>query len=74
MDLAKPKMQKPDGGALKKLIAACKNYDMDGVDEIMAEILIFRYESDGGLAEWIAGNVKQMNFKEIVEKLSAMDL
>ena len=73
-DKPKPIIKKPNAGILKKLGTACRDYDMDCVDRVMDEILSFRYESDGGLAEWLDENVKQMNFKEIAERLSSLDL
>ena len=66
----KPKRDKPDGDALRRLAAACKAYNMDAMDEIMEEIDSFQYQDDDGLVEWIRENVKRMNLNEIVEKLS----
>jgi len=36
----------------------------------MNEIEAFQYEADDGLAHWLRDNVDQMNYTEIVEKLS----
>jgi CheY-like chemotaxis protein len=69
---SKPKKGKPDIEILSKLLAACRDYDMDAVDEAMAEIENYEYESDDGLAEWLHENVRQMNFKEIIDKLSVL--
>jgi hypothetical protein len=68
----KPKMDKPDGISLLKLIAACNSYDMDGVDAAMKEITKFHYEADDGLVAWLEENVDMMNFEEIIERLSGM--
>jgi len=70
-NFAKPRKDRPDVLALSKLLAACENYDMDGVDAAMAEIEAFEYESDDGLAAWLRMNVDHMNFAQIKEKLSA---
>jgi signal transduction histidine kinase/DNA-binding NarL/FixJ family response regulator len=66
---AKPKKEKPNRELLLKLHDACNDYDMDGVDDTMAELEKFKYESDGELVLWLRENVSQMNFKEIVDKL-----
>ena len=73
-DLQKPKKDKPDSLALKKLLSACEAYDMDAVDAALAEIEAFEYEADEGLAAWLRENVDRMNLTQIKEKLSALDL
>jgi hypothetical protein len=65
----KPVKDKPDGEVLAKLLAACKRYDMDEADAAMEEIEKNRYESDGGLAEWLRENMDRMDFSKIAEKL-----
>ena len=66
----KPKKNKPDEKTLSALLEACKTYNMDGVDDAMAEIEKYLYEADDGLVSWLIDNIKQMKFKKIVEKLS----
>ena len=63
---------KPGLEMLERLMAACNAYDMDGVDEAMAEIESFKYESDDGLIAWLRENVLQVNFTQIIEKLSTL--
>ena len=70
----KPKKDKPDDELLSKLLTSCKDYDMDGVDEVMAQIERFQYEADDGLTDWLRENVDRMNFKQIVEKLTSLGL
>ena len=69
---SKPIKEKPDMDTLSALLAACKNYDMDGVDAAMEQMGRFEYESGGELAAWLRTNVDHMNFKQIEEKLSAL--
>ena len=66
----KPIMDKPDEGTLVKLREACEVYNMDGVDDAMSQLEKYRYKYDGDLAAWLVENIKLMNFKEIVERLS----
>ena len=68
----KENKDKPDPAALKKLQTACDNYDMDGVDAVMEEMLKYNYESDDGLVDWLQENIELMNFSEIVERLSGL--
>ena len=63
---------KPDVIALTDLRTACDTYDMDAVDAAMEEINRYRYKSDEGLVDWLQENVDQMNFSDIVDKLSAL--
>jgi len=69
---SKPVKEKPDMETLSALLAACKSYDMDGVDAAMEKMESFEYKSGDELAEWLRTNVDHMNFKEIEEKLSAL--
>ena len=69
-DNQKPKKEKPDGEALDRLSQACSDYDMNTVDEVLDELEAYSYESDGELVVWLKDNVEQMNFDEIVERLS----
>jgi CheY-like chemotaxis protein len=75
MDAKNPKSlkDKPDAELLSKLLAACKSFDADGVDEVIAEIDKYQYDLDGGLVSWLCENVKLSNFKQIIQRLSALD-
>ena len=70
---SRAKKDMPDRGALASLVAACKKYNMDGVDAAMEEIESFEYESGGELAGWLRTNVDNMNFRLIIEKLSYLN-
>jgi len=67
----KPKKDKPDGEILKKLVVACKNYNMKEADAAIDEIEKYQYTSDDGLALWLRESVDRVDFEEIIEKLSA---
>ncbi|MCL2186450.1 MAG: ATP-binding protein [Treponema sp.] len=66
----KPLKDKPDLKILFKLIEACKDYDMDGADEAMAELEKYRYETDNDLISWLRDCVDRMQFEEIAQRLS----
>ena len=69
---AKPLKERPDKETLVKLFDACKSYNMDDVDDAIAELEKYHYSADDGLVSWLIDNIKQMNFKIIVEKLSGL--
>jgi len=69
-DNKKPKKDKPDSEALERLLHACRNYEMSNADAILEELEVYDYESGGELVRWLRENVEQVNFEEIVEKLS----
>ena len=66
----KPIKDKPDEETLSRLLEACKSYNMDSVDDAMAEIENYQYDADDGLVSWLIDNIRQMRFKKIVERLS----
>ena len=66
----KPKKDKLDAQVLSKLLEACRGFSMNGVDEAMAEIEKYEYESDSEFAVWLREQVNIINFKGIAEKLS----
>ena len=68
--VGKQKKSKPDMDVLSKIAAACKNYDIDGLDAAMADLETYEYESDDDLARWLRENVDRMNYEEIYTKLS----
>ena len=72
MSLANPKPKKdnPDPQVLRKLLAACEKYDIDGIDAAMEDIESCEYSSSYGLVSWLRENIAQSNFVEIKEKLT----
>lgn len=65
----KPVKEKPDREILQRLREACISYEMNKVDNAIAELEAFEYESGGELVEWLRTNAEQTNFDEIVERL-----
>ena len=66
----KTKKDKIEEELLVELLGFCEEYDMDGVDSVMAEIELYQYESDAGLAAWLRENVDVVDFEAIAEKLA----
>jgi len=71
IDDANPKPTKsiPDREALIKLRDACEVYNMDDVDELIAEIDQYSYDDDDGLVDWLRKSIDMMSFSQIVERL-----
>jgi len=66
----KPKRDKPEEKLLHKLCKACESYSMDAIDEAIAELDKFHYESDDGLMERLHKHIDLMQFKQIVALLT----
>ena len=67
----KIKKDRPDKAVLAALREACVQHDIDHVDEIIAELDNFEYDSGGDLVIWLQDNADQMNYDEIAKRLSA---
>ena len=66
----KPKRARPDPETIRRLLEACRNYDMDGVDWAIDELELYEYETDQELIDWIWESAAAMNFAQIVEMLA----
>jgi len=66
----KGKKYKPDAGLLKRLSAACNCYDMNTVDEVMAELESYEYENGDDFIKWLKENIGQLNLSDVVERIS----
>ncbi|MCL2889040.1 MAG: hypothetical protein FWE65_01310, partial [Eggerthellaceae bacterium] len=70
----KPRKERPDGKELAKLLAACKAYDMDGLDDAMASLEAFEYLLDGGLVVSLREAVDEADFEQIAVHLKVYGL
>ena len=66
----KPHKEAPDKETLFDLVSACEEYDIDGVNRIMAIIDEYEYDSAGEQVAWLKDNILEGNLDEIAEKLS----
>jgi HPt (histidine-containing phosphotransfer) domain-containing protein len=69
----KPKDRKsaPDAALLARIAECCARYDMDGIDEAMAELEAFTYETQADLVAWLRDRIDKMEFEEARVRLSA---
>ena len=66
---AKPRKDRPDADALRRLRAACEVYDMDGADAAIAEICAYTYEEGDELATQLREKADIADFPSIVQML-----
>ncbi|MDR1309645.1 MAG: response regulator [Deltaproteobacteria bacterium] len=66
----RPVKDEPDPELLMRLKDACASYDMDGVDRAISELESFMYSKEPDLTPWIRDRIDQMDFQQILERLS----
>ncbi|MDR0435141.1 MAG: response regulator [Gracilibacteraceae bacterium] len=67
----KPRKEAPDGDLLALLTERCAEYDMDGIDEVMAKLDEFTYEKEADLIAWLREKIDQMEFAAVSARLGA---
>jgi CheY-like chemotaxis protein len=70
MENPKPRKSEPAGEILEELLAACRAFDIDGVDRAMEELESCDYETGSDLVAWLREKADGMGFKEIAGRLS----
>jgi len=68
----KPKMDRPEPALLANLLSACKNFDIDKIDDVMKAIESYEYVSDDGLSEWLSEKLVQGKYKAVKERLEEL--
>jgi len=68
----KPRLKAPDQELLEKLRECCENYDMSGIDEVMAELDKADYEEGADLVEWIREKIVVSEIDEVAQRLTAI--
>jgi CheY-like chemotaxis protein len=61
----KPLKDVPDPVLLQELREACELFDMDKVDNIMAQLESFKYENGGKMVAWLREQINNMTFENI---------
>jgi signal transduction histidine kinase/CheY-like chemotaxis protein/HAMP domain-containing protein len=64
----------PEITTLKKILDACKRFDMDDLDAAMEEIERYQYDSDDGLADWLREAINNMELTKAAEKLAYLEV
>jgi HPt (histidine-containing phosphotransfer) domain-containing protein len=66
----KPVKDAPESAVLSRLRQACLEFDIDKVDEAVAEIAKYRYTSGQDLVDWLGAHAATVDFQKIADKLA----
>ena len=72
VDEPKTKRDRIGKEEIEKIITACENFDMDGLDRVIEEVKNCEYETDAELAAWLVENSGEAKFSAIRERLSTL--
>lgn len=72
VNTTKPLVSAPDPVLLVKLAQACRQADIDLIDETMEQLDRFEYEAQTDLITWIHDELDQVHFRQIAERLEAL--
>jgi len=65
----KPEKSYIDQSLLEMLQTCCENYDMNGADEILEELLKSSYSNDNDFVEWLNEKITYSEFDEAAERI-----
>jgi hypothetical protein len=68
---AKPRSPKPDTALLRDIAEACKHYKVNAMEEMLAKLEAYQYESGGDLVQWLREQVDNLEYDVIQERLTA---
>jgi signal transduction histidine kinase/DNA-binding response OmpR family regulator/HPt (histidine-containing phosphotransfer) domain-containing protein len=68
----KDALGEPDFQVLTDLAQACTTYQMDEIDELLAELKHYRYESGTELIDWIEEELVRGEFSSVADRLMDM--
>ncbi|MDR0550556.1 MAG: response regulator [Spirochaetaceae bacterium] len=63
--------EKPDEAALKRLAAACDDYELSEADALLRELERYNYTGDGGLIRYIREQIDNYDFSAVSKKIYA---
>jgi CheY-like chemotaxis protein/HPt (histidine-containing phosphotransfer) domain-containing protein/anti-sigma regulatory factor (Ser/Thr protein kinase) len=63
-------LERPDPQLLNDLAQACATYQMDEIDELLAELRNYQYEHDSELVDWIEEELAQGEFSKVAARLA----
>ena len=68
---SKPVSEKPDPLLLQELADACKHYKANIMEDIFTKLEAYQYESGGELIQWLRGQMDNLEYDIILERLEA---
>jgi len=66
----KPHLKAPDKELLERLRGCCEDYDIDGVESVMADLEAAEYDEDADLIKWIREKIDISKLNEIAKRLA----
>jgi CheY-like chemotaxis protein len=68
----KPLLPAPDRELLDRMLAACKEYKVTVMEDLLIELEKYSYESGGDLIIWLRRHIDNLDYEEIQERLEAL--
>jgi CheY-like chemotaxis protein len=65
----KKRKYEPDRTLLEKLLQNCQRYDMAGMEEALAELERYEYETRQDLPGWLREQLNNLEYQEIIDRL-----
>ena len=66
------KKQEPDKAVLQAMLDASRDFDVDKMQDSLAELEKYEYEKDGDLVGWLSEQVTAFGYDKIEERLAAI--
>ncbi|MCL2557050.1 MAG: Hpt domain-containing protein [Treponema sp.] len=66
----KPTAAAPDAGLLAELLAACRNFHTNAVDEALKKLEAFNYEAGGALVQWLRDQIDNLEYEAVERRLA----
>jgi hypothetical protein len=73
VEVEKPCISEPDRELLDKMLAACKEYDVTAMEELLLEMEKYSYKSGGELIVWLRQRVNDLDYEAIQKRLERLD-
>jgi len=67
-----PKKPEPDKAMLTQILEASRDFDVEKMQNAIAELEKYKYEKDGDLVVWLSEQVTAFGFDKIEERLAAI--
>jgi hypothetical protein len=69
---AKPSAKSPDPALLAQFLEACKQFKSNQMEDVLAKLEAFEYESGGDIVQWLREQTDNLEYDAIQEKLESM--
>jgi hypothetical protein len=70
---AKPVAKSPDPALLAQFLEACKQFKSNQMEDVLAKLEAFEYESGGDIVQWLREQTDNLEYDAILERLAKFD-